>query len=155
MSARRIDYAGSVHDEREIEAVVAVLRGGNDGRARRGLDRERVVGLGAVRRPHDERVRRVEGPARPITQGLALEHAGTGVRVDTIEPRTAVLSEGAAALVGATLREDQVEPMETMVEAVVALADCPPDLTGRTCVNPDLVAELGLTVRALDGKPLR
>jgi len=27
-STRRIDYAGSVHDEREIEAVVAVLRGG-------------------------------------------------------------------------------------------------------------------------------
>jgi CDP-6-deoxy-D-xylo-4-hexulose-3-dehydrase len=27
-TARRIDYAGSVHDEREIEAVVAVLRGG-------------------------------------------------------------------------------------------------------------------------------
>lgn len=26
--ARRIEYAGSVHDEREIEAVVAVLRGG-------------------------------------------------------------------------------------------------------------------------------
>jgi CDP-6-deoxy-D-xylo-4-hexulose-3-dehydrase len=28
MTARRIEYAGSVHDEREIEAVVAVLRGG-------------------------------------------------------------------------------------------------------------------------------
>ncbi len=28
MSNRRIDYAGSVHDEREIEAVVEVLRGG-------------------------------------------------------------------------------------------------------------------------------
>ncbi len=28
MSTRRIDYAGSVHDEREIDAVVAVLRGG-------------------------------------------------------------------------------------------------------------------------------
>src|SRR5579872_3321586 len=27
-SNRRIDYAGSVHDEREIDAVVAVLRGG-------------------------------------------------------------------------------------------------------------------------------
>jgi CDP-4-dehydro-6-deoxyglucose reductase, E1 len=27
-SPRRIDYAGSVHDEREIDAVVAVLRGG-------------------------------------------------------------------------------------------------------------------------------
>ena len=28
MTTRRIDYAGSVHDEREIEAVVEVLRGG-------------------------------------------------------------------------------------------------------------------------------
>ena len=28
MTTRRIDYAGSVHDEREIDAVVAVLRGG-------------------------------------------------------------------------------------------------------------------------------
>jgi CDP-6-deoxy-D-xylo-4-hexulose-3-dehydrase len=28
MTQRRIEYAGSVHDEREIEAVVAVLRGG-------------------------------------------------------------------------------------------------------------------------------
>jgi CDP-6-deoxy-D-xylo-4-hexulose-3-dehydrase len=28
VSSRRIEYAGSVHDEREIEAVVAVLRGG-------------------------------------------------------------------------------------------------------------------------------
>ncbi|MCU1398695.1 MAG: putative aminotransferase [Acidimicrobiales bacterium] len=28
MTTRRIDYAGSVHDEAEIEAVVAVLRGG-------------------------------------------------------------------------------------------------------------------------------
>src|SRR3954451_23116287 len=27
-SSRRIEYAGSVHDEREIEAVVEVLRGG-------------------------------------------------------------------------------------------------------------------------------
>jgi dTDP-4-amino-4,6-dideoxygalactose transaminase len=28
MTTRRVDYAGSVHDEREIDAVVAVLRGG-------------------------------------------------------------------------------------------------------------------------------
>jgi CDP-6-deoxy-D-xylo-4-hexulose-3-dehydrase len=28
MTARRVEYAGSVHDEREIEAVVQVLRGG-------------------------------------------------------------------------------------------------------------------------------
>ena len=28
MSMKRIEYAGSVHDEEEIEAVVSVLRGG-------------------------------------------------------------------------------------------------------------------------------
>src|SRR4029079_19374983 len=31
VSQRRIDYAGSVHDEREIEAVVEVLRAGPTG----------------------------------------------------------------------------------------------------------------------------
>ena len=42
--------------------------------------------------------------------------------------------------------------MEEMVEAIVALADC--DFTGRTCVSLDLIAELGLTVHALDGASL-
>ena len=37
-----------------------------------------------------------------ITNGLAMELFGTGVRVNTVEPRAAVLSEGAAELVGDT-----------------------------------------------------
>lgn len=78
--------------------------------------------------------------------GLAEELAGTGVRVNTVEPRAAVLTEGAAALVGDTLRPDQIESLEEMVEAVVALCDAPADLTGRVCVSLDLIAELGLTV---------
>ena len=88
-----------------------------------------------------------------ITNGLGAELHGTGIRVNTVEPRAAVLSEGAAELVGTTLRPDQIESMEQMVEGAVALCDCPEDLTGRITVSLDLIDELGLTVHGLDGKP--
>jgi citronellol/citronellal dehydrogenase len=86
-----------------------------------------------------------------ITDGLAVELLGTGIRVNTVEPRAAVLSEGAEKLVGATLRPDQIESMEEMVEATIALCDGPAELTGRIAVSLDLIAELGLEVRNLDG----
>ena len=88
-----------------------------------------------------------------LTLGLARELRDTGVRVNTIEPRAAVMSEGAHALVGDTVRDDQIESMEEMVEALVALGDCPPEVTGRNCVSLDLIDELKLSVRALDGSP--
>jgi NAD(P)-dependent dehydrogenase (short-subunit alcohol dehydrogenase family) len=88
-----------------------------------------------------------------ITFGLATEAAGSGVRINTVEPRAAVMSEGATALIGETVRDDQIESMEEMVEAIIALCDCPPELTGRTCVSLDLIDELSLTVHALDGAP--
>ena len=89
-----------------------------------------------------------------LTHGLAVELAGTGVRVNTVEPRAAVMSEGAAALIGDTVRADQIESMEEMVEAIVALGDCPADFTAHNCVSLDLIGEMGLTVHALDGTPL-
>ncbi len=89
-----------------------------------------------------------------LTAGLAAEVAGTGVRVNTIEPRAAVMTEGAAALVGETIPEGQIESTEEMVEGILALADCGADLTERHLVSVDLIAELGLTVHALDGTPL-
>jgi citronellol/citronellal dehydrogenase len=87
-----------------------------------------------------------------ITNGLAAELDGCGVRVNTVEPRAAVMTEGAAALVGDRLRPDQVESLEQMVEAVVALCDCPPDVTGRTFVSLDLLDDWHLEVRGLDGR---
>lgn len=86
-----------------------------------------------------------------ITNGLGAELHGTGIRVNTVEPRAAVLSEGAARLVGGTLRPDQIESMEEMVEGVLALCDCSEDVTGRVTVSLDLIADWGLTVHGLDG----
>jgi citronellol/citronellal dehydrogenase len=86
-----------------------------------------------------------------LTNALAVEFAGSGVRVNTVEPRAAVLSEGAEVLLGTPLSDDQVESIEGMVEAVLALCDCPQDRTGGTHISLDLLAELGLTVHELDG----
>jgi NAD(P)-dependent dehydrogenase (short-subunit alcohol dehydrogenase family) len=86
-----------------------------------------------------------------ITNALAAELASTGVRVNTIEPRAAVMTEGAAAVLGDRLGAAPMEPMEAMVEATLALCDCGPERTGRVFVSLDLIAELGLTVMDLDG----
>ncbi len=88
-----------------------------------------------------------------ISNGLAMELYGTGVRVNTVEPRAAVLSEGAAALVGDRLRPDQIETMEEMVEGTVCLCDCPEDVTGQITVSLDNIERFGLTVHGLDGSP--
>ena len=86
-----------------------------------------------------------------VSNGLAAELHGTGIRVNTVEPRAAVRTEGADALIGDTVAADRFESLEEMVEAVVALCACPQDVTGRRVVSLDLVAEWGLTVHGLDG----
>lgn len=86
-----------------------------------------------------------------ITNGLALELFGTGIRVNTVEPRAAVLSDGAAELVGDRLRPEQIEPIEAMVEGTLYLCDCPADVTGQITVSLDNIERRGLTVHNLDG----
>ena len=76
-----------------------------------------------------------------LTNAMAASLFGTGVRVNAVMPRAAVLSEGADALVGDLLQPDQMESMETMVEAVLLLCECAPGRTGQVFVSVDLVAE--------------
>ncbi|UDY34900.1 SDR family NAD(P)-dependent oxidoreductase [Dermatobacter hominis] len=89
-----------------------------------------------------------------ISNGLAAELHGSGIRVNAISPRAAVMSEGAEALVGGRIADDKIESLEHMVEAVVALCCCGPEMTGRTTTSHDVLDETGLPVRSLDGSPL-
>jgi len=92
-----------------------------------------------------------EAALNRLTNGLAIELWGTGVRVNTVEPRAAVLSEGAEMLAGDIITSDMVESMEAMVEGTLALCDCEAERTGGVFVSLDLIEELGLQVMQLDG----
>jgi len=76
-----------------------------------------------------------------MTNAMGASLHGTGVRVNAVMPRAAVLSEGADALVGDRLRPDQMESMESMVEAVLLLCECESDCTGGVYVSLDLLAQ--------------
>jgi NAD(P)-dependent dehydrogenase (short-subunit alcohol dehydrogenase family) len=87
-----------------------------------------------------------------LTNGLGAELHGTGVRVNCVEPRFGVLTEGADALVGDTIDTSVMESMEEMVEGALALCRCPEDITGEIAVSLDLIERWALEVRGLDGR---
>ena len=86
-----------------------------------------------------------------LTAGLAMELYGTGIRVNSTQPRGAVMSEGAAARGMAGIPEEAFESMEAMVESIVALCECAEDFTGRVYASLDLLDELARPVMLLDG----
>ena len=82
-----------------------------------------------------------------ITSGLAGAVQGTGIRVNAVGPRVAVMSDGFADLLGDILESGAFESRDEIVEAVVALCDCREEVTGRVAVSLELIAEWGLAVR--------
>ncbi len=86
-----------------------------------------------------------------LTVAFAQSLAGTGVRVNTVAPRSGVATEGTLALIGDSLGPDRTESMEAMVEGTLALCDCGPERSGGIHYSLDLLEELGATVMTLDG----
>jgi citronellol/citronellal dehydrogenase len=75
-----------------------------------------------------------------LTNGLAEELWGTGVRINTVEPRAAVHSEGADLHLGDSLPEEAFESMDDMVAGALVLCDCPAEMTGGRHVSLDLLS---------------
>jgi NAD(P)-dependent dehydrogenase (short-subunit alcohol dehydrogenase family) len=88
-----------------------------------------------------------------MTVGLAADLYGSGIRVNAVGPRVAVMSEGFAELMGDSLPAELFESIEEIVEAVVALCDCDTEVTGKVRYSLDLIEQWGLDVRGLDACP--
>ena len=88
-----------------------------------------------------------------MTAGLASALFDDGVRVNSMAPVGAVMTEGAEALevVPEAFRKE-AESVEAMAEAALALCTAPPELTGRVTLCTPLLEELGRGVRTLDGR---
>ncbi len=87
-----------------------------------------------------------------LSFAFASELWDSGVRVNAVAPKSAVLTEGAAALMGDSLDPALIEPVEAMAEAILLLATCPPGMTGGTYRSLDLLAEHAREVMSLDGR---
>jgi citronellol/citronellal dehydrogenase len=85
------------------------------------------------------------------TNVLGVELFGTGIRVNTVEPEDPVATEGAIAHLGDGIDRDRYEPIEVMVEGIIALCDCPPERTAKVHTDQALLAALGIPVMTLDG----
>jgi NAD(P)-dependent dehydrogenase (short-subunit alcohol dehydrogenase family) len=86
------------------------------------------------------------------TVAYATALSGTGVRVNCVEPRATVMSEGSVALVGDDLDPSwYVESMEAMVEGTLVLCDCEEHTTGGIFDSIGLLEARHVTVMTLDG----
>lgn len=89
-----------------------------------------------------------------FTTGAAASLADDRIRVNSLAPVGAVMTEGAVAL--GVVPDDfaaEAESLEAMAEAALALCSGDdPTLTGRITYCSPILAELGRRVRTLDGK---
>ncbi|MEE1864877.1 MULTISPECIES: SDR family NAD(P)-dependent oxidoreductase [Pseudomonas] len=87
-----------------------------------------------------------------LTAGWAMELASQSIAINSLAPVEAVASEGALDT-GSIDDQAIFEPIEAMAEAALALCSGPrQSLTGRNACSLPLLEELGLSVRALDGR---
>ncbi len=85
-----------------------------------------------------------------LSYALAQELRGTGVRVNCVAPKSAVLTEATEVAFGGKPDPKFLEPIEAMTEAVLLLARRPEDMTGGTFRSLALLEATGTKVMSLD-----
>jgi NAD(P)-dependent dehydrogenase (short-subunit alcohol dehydrogenase family) len=89
------------------------------------------------------------------TVSLGAELLGSGVVANTVAPQKSTATEAVSMFVErGRLQREHMEPIETMVEAALALCVCPPELTGRVTYSLSLLEELDRPVYDLHGEHL-
>jgi citronellol/citronellal dehydrogenase len=91
-----------------------------------------------------------------MTVGLASEVEGQNIAVNALTPQAAILTRALEpARASGAIHEDLFEPLDTMVEAALALCTSgPSDLHARIAYSLDLLIELGRPVYDLSGSEL-
>jgi NAD(P)-dependent dehydrogenase (short-subunit alcohol dehydrogenase family) len=92
-----------------------------------------------------------------FTVSLAVELHGSGIAINALSPQAATATEGVlASIETGRIKPEQTEPLETMVEAALALCTADPEtLTGRIAYSLDLLHEIGRITYDLYGeKPI-
>jgi NAD(P)-dependent dehydrogenase (short-subunit alcohol dehydrogenase family) len=86
-----------------------------------------------------------------ITVGIAAELYKHNIVVSTLAPVAQVVTPGTQAL-GIDAGEENIEGVEVMAEAALALVSCGLELTGKNYYSQPLLEQLRRPVRTLDGK---
>lgn len=91
-----------------------------------------------------------------LTVGVASEVEGQGIAVNALTPQAAILTPALSpAREGGLIHPDLFEPLDTMVEAAVALCTAAPEaLHARIAYSLDLLIELDRPVYDLHGRDL-
>ena len=91
-----------------------------------------------------------------LTVGIASEVEGQGIAVNALTPQAAILTRTLeSARENGLIHPDLFEPLDTMVEAALALCTADPNsLHARIAYSLDLLVELGRPVYDLHGKVL-
>ena len=90
-----------------------------------------------------------------FTTGAAMELYEDGIAVNALAPEPAVVTENAKSVGGVRDDSPYTEPMETMVEAALALCSGPPkELTGQVASSLSVIVAMGRPVYSLDGSEL-
>jgi NAD(P)-dependent dehydrogenase (short-subunit alcohol dehydrogenase family) len=87
-----------------------------------------------------------------LTLSVAVENAGKGIAVNALTPQSAIATPN--LLAQGYLDDAFFEPLDTMAEAIVALATCDPSLTGRIAYSLQLLHELRRPVLDVTGTSL-